>query len=68
MPVAYCSYCDADVEAGQGGVCANCGKGRGSLFPAVLTPKQVEAYRKAPEGAAWRDQYLQRPAPRNPDE
>lgn len=64
MTAAYCSYCDAETEGGQGAVCASCGRGRGALFPAVLTPEQVDEYRKAPEGAAWRDLYLQRPEPR----
>lgn len=64
MSVAYCSYCDAETEAGQGAVCASCGRGRGSLFPDVLTPDQVAEYARAHEPQAWVDQYLQRPEPR----
>lgn len=62
MSAAYCSYCDADTEAGH--ICAECGRGRGSLFPAVLTPEQVAEYRKIPDREDWRDLYLVRPEPR----
>lgn len=62
MSAAYCSYCDADTEAGQ--ICAECGRGRGSLFPAVLSPQEVAELCRKKDRPDWTDQYLQRPEPR----